>query len=208
MSENTIVSQEKLFSETFPVKHYPADLKMVPAAIVARLHNELESEQEAITNTFLRRLDQLKYDKIRIESELEIESENIVNRLTRELNKLRTAENYCFGPLRSPKQSPIISPTNFIISTQSTFPDKDFPSDTETQISSSNSALVNVSNLTKEMTPNLNIIETLKADNILLRDQLKMLNIQYINLKLEKDTLKKKLDEICKIHNISINDVM
>jgi len=52
----------------------------------AELHDVLEKEQEAITNNLLKRLDELRKDKIRIEAELEAESEAIVNRLTRQLS--------------------------------------------------------------------------------------------------------------------------
>ncbi|EMR10791.1 hypothetical protein PNEG_00939 [Pneumocystis murina B123] len=202
MSKDIPISKEKQFSVPFSVKNYSTNSGTVPVAAVAELHNALESEQEAITNNLLKRLEQLKYDKIRIESELEIESENIMNKLTRELNQLRTSQNHSSGPLSSPKQSPITfsvntlnSPTRYVLPKRDTIP--------TSLVQSSLS-----SRLTNEIMHNSNTIETLKTENNTLKTQLKTLNAEYTNLKSERDHLKKKLDEICQTYNISIDDVL
>ncbi|QSL64648.1 hypothetical protein MERGE_001950 [Pneumocystis wakefieldiae] len=201
MSKDIHISKERQFSAPFSVKNYSTNSGTVPVAAVAELHNALESEQEAITNNLLKRLEQLKHDKIRIESELEIESENIMNKLTRELNQLRTSQNHSSGPLSSPKQSPIPFSSNTLNSpTRHVLPKRD-------AIPTSIAQPPLPSRLSNEIIHNSNTIETLRAENNTLKTQLKTLNAEYTNLKSERDLLKKKLDEICQTHNISTDNV-
>ncbi|KTW30272.1 hypothetical protein T552_00748 [Pneumocystis carinii B80] len=202
ISKDVPISKEKPFSVPFSVKNYSTNSGTIPISAVAELHNALESEQEAITNSLLKRLDQLKCDKIRIESELEIESENIMNKLTRELNQLRTSQNHSSGPLSSPKQSSISFSTNTLNSpTRHVLPKRDVIPTSLVQPSLP-------SRLTNEIIHNSSTIETLKTENNTLKTQLKALNVEYTDLKSERDFLKKKLDEICQTYNISIDDVI
>ncbi|KNE66783.1 hypothetical protein AMAG_19510 [Allomyces macrogynus ATCC 38327] len=57
----------------------------------ARIISEVEREEEFITNTLQKRLVQLQREKIAMENQLEQEQEAMVNRLAKQLDALRVA---------------------------------------------------------------------------------------------------------------------
>ncbi|ODQ53706.1 hypothetical protein SAICODRAFT_18736 [Saitoella complicata NRRL Y-17804] len=79
------------------------------ASNLAELHEIMSQESEAVTNALLKRLDDLRRDKIRIEAELEAESESIVNRLSRQIAALR-AQHASTDPNTAVSDVPLASP--------------------------------------------------------------------------------------------------